>query len=507
MENVYNRVAVIYPFNLPDGSQESRTTAWVDDLASQDRYGTRELLYGMPDNFSMSPETVRDNLLARLKQPGAIVSTQGQSSFYASLNGMGEWVRTESIYFTNFDGLVEHADGSGSQTIGYQYQNTTISFAGAATTPSDGDEMADSAGGFGPLVAETQFTVRGAAQGANNQTATVQTPGTNLLTTLTSDFVTEAAGALVRITIGSQPSSEFLHQKFTVDTNWTATHVAVRVRKIGSPADSFRIGLYPDSGGVPGTVIAFNETLGSALFTELTWVEFELSAPVPLIAGTTYWLGMRRTGSQSLSNGYEVAVDEDLGYADGNMLVWNGSAWIARDPDADLQFRIIGEIDSSDMIEKAISALPTPIAYAIVRFDSGINVRQYVDSPQPVSEILEEMIDAGMADGQRIIAHVSSDSTAVIVENPPASSLENLLLGQDGKLRYGAGHLYPPGKLIFGQYVDMDGLALFDSLGVRGPSSSSVYVQESEYDGVTDTISIQSEGALDPYRSLIIRKG
>jgi hypothetical protein len=202
-----------------------------------------------------------------------------------------------------------------------------------------------------------------------------------------------------------------------------------------------------------------------------------------------------------------VSVDEDLGYADGSMKVWNGTAWVARDPDADLQFRIIGEIQSSEMMEKVLSAMPDPVANAIVRFDSGINVRQYVDSQQPVSQILEEMIDAGTSTGERVIAHISPDGVSMIVELPPASSLENLLLGQDGKLRYGAGHLYPPGKLIFGQYVDVDSLMLFDSLGVRGPSSTSVYIQESEFDAATETLAVQSEGALDPWRALKIKKG
>ena len=41
LDSVYNRVAVIYPHQLGDGSVESRTTAWVEDEDSMERYGTR----------------------------------------------------------------------------------------------------------------------------------------------------------------------------------------------------------------------------------------------------------------------------------------------------------------------------------------------------------------------------------------------------------------------------------------------------------------------------------
>ena len=105
LDNIYNRVAVIYPFQLADGSEESRTTDWVEDSHSMDRYGARELLYGMPERLSRAPEIVRDQLLARLATPGPIVSTLIGGEYTARLTGRGLWQKASSIYFTNADGL------------------------------------------------------------------------------------------------------------------------------------------------------------------------------------------------------------------------------------------------------------------------------------------------------------------------------------------------------------------------------------------------------------------
>lgn len=510
LDQVYNRVAVIYPLVNADGSESSDVTAWAQNQNSIDRYGKRELLYGMPSAFTKSADFVRDHLLLRFKEPGPIISTQATAQFSARLTGQGTWYKAASVYFTNLDGLVEHMGESGSQVIGRHIISTLISFGtatpGGLGTGSEADEIVISSGNFDPLTIGDTFTLSGAANGANNDTFNVDHQDASNQIGISGTFTPEAAGANVKISWGDGISVDNIAQSFELDTGWTVTHVAVKVRRVGSPSDNFRIGIYPDAAGVPGTVLEFVEVLGSTLFTELTWTEFAFATPVALSASTTYYVAMRRTGAANLTDGYEVAMDEDLGYLDGSFRHYNGSAWVARVPDADMPFRVIGEISSTAQLGKAL-AVVDGFLYNLVQVDSEIPVRQFSDSERFASDVVEEMLDAGTSTGERLIAWVTYDS-AVVVDIVPLSSEENLILGSDGKIRFPTGSPYIPGRLVFGQFVDVDGLLLLDGLGIsRTSSGAATYVAESSYDAASDMLTISGEGALDPFQTLSIRKG
>lgn len=507
LDNIYNRIAVIYPFQLPDGTVESRTTSWVEDGESIARYGKRELLYGMPESFSNSAEAVRDQLLSRFKSAAPVVSTQqGGQQNGARLTGMGLWHKAATIYFTNPDGLVEHQGESGSFYIGRYLESDEISF-GALTPGGETDEIHIASGNFDPLDPGDEFTISGAAQADNNGTFSIEEQNASNQITTSHLWEAEAVGAMVKISWGEGISYDNIAMSFETATTWVCTHVAVKVRQVGNPSDNFRIGIYPDSAGVPGTVLTANETVGSALFTELTWTEFAFATPVTLTAGTTYYIGIRRTGSASLHDGYEVALDEDLGYADGAALFYNGASWVTRDPDADMPFRVIGEINSTAQLAKALAAVDD-FDQSLIQVDSNIPIRQFSDDQRTVMEEMEEMLDAGMDTGERLVAWITQDGTVVVGTAETVGFGEShSVLGADGKLRFGIGNFYPPGRLIFGQRIEMENFLLFDGVNVRAGGAGAVYVQESEYDAATETISIESEGALDPWKALTIRKG
>lgn len=511
LDNVYNRVKVIYAYTLPDGSVESRKTDWVEDATSIARYGARELLYGLPDTFMVSADVVRDNLLAYYKDAAPVTSTQTTVQWSARLFARGVWDKAASVYFTNPDGLIEHTDESGTISIGRYLESDQISF-GTLTPGGEADEIHIATGDFNPLTTGDSFTISGATNAGNNDTFTIANQDATNQIGISGTFIAEAAGATVRISPGESMAHDNVAISFVPATSWLATHVAVKVRAVGSPSDSFRIGIYPDSSGAPGTVIQAKETLGSLLFTELTWMEFAFATPVSLVSGTTYWLAMRRTGTANPSDGYEIAVDEDLGYAGGTLKVFNGSSWVARagtgiDPDSDMPFRIIGEIDSTEQIDKAI-AVVGDFTQSLMQVTSGIPVRQFIDDDRTALEELEELLDAGTASGLRLVAWVERDDSVVVGTESTLGYGDTLpVLGSDGKLRYTAGGFYPPGVLVYGRHVEIAGLHLLAGLGAGGTQEASMYVQASQYEAATDIVTVTSLGALDPYQMLVSRKG
>ncbi len=525
LDDVYNRVAVIYPFRKEDGSEESRTTTWVEDADSIERFGVRELLYGMSVAFSDSAVIARDQILARYAFPAPVISTQSNTDFGARLTAMGNWYKLDSVYYRNIDGLVEHQGGGASQIIGRYIKSNGIGFAaGTGQTGKTGaDDMWDTNGKFVDLIRGDTITISGANIPAlqdapnNNGTFTVGEKTANYIETEEASFVDENPGLTIKVSWGDGVAMDNVAQQFRLveagvgqeaQTNWVATHIAIQIRRVGTGTfDSIRVALYADNAGVPGTILSTNETPGSALSTELTWTEFVLDVPFGLIPGFPYWIGIRRTNYMvdNLANGYEVAVDENLGYTQGAMLVYDGANWWPRAVDADLAFRVIGEITSTEQMVKALEHSAV-FLQTLVQLDSAVPIRQYMSTENTALSVVEQMIDAGTNIGFRLISWVTFDNS-VLVNVPILAEGNNLILGQDGKIRYASGAYYPPGKLVFGQPVAMDSLLLLDSIGIRGARGAATYIQESEYDAALDRITVQGEGVTDPWAALKIRKG
>ncbi|HNR32100.1 MAG TPA: choice-of-anchor R domain-containing protein, partial [Candidatus Hydrogenedentes bacterium] len=91
-------------------------------------------------------------------------------------------------------------------------------------------------------------------------------------------------------------------QSFTlpVDVPFTVAEIYVRVKRVGNPADSIKVGLRADSAGEPsGTDIETATILGSALGETMTWVKFTMANTTALAFGTTYWLLVSKTSGYS----------------------------------------------------------------------------------------------------------------------------------------------------------------------------------------------------------------
>ena len=510
LESVYNRVAVIYPYMLPDGSTESRKTSWVEDSNSINRYGTRELLYSLPEGDETAAEGVRDRLLGQFADPAPVIATRGQNKVGATLHCRGQWSLLDFVYWTNPKGLAAYEEGAGGvQEIGAALKDTTISFGASAAPPADGgtDYIKDSGNRFGPLVEGTVIKVSGAAQGANNGVVTVQHQhGTNIIETVENTQVDEAAGATVTIALGEFGQVGWVAQSFTIPsaTGWTATKVALRVQRVGNPGDNLTFKIHANGAGIPGSTIATATITGSTVPTAMNWVEGTLSVPVALNPGTTYWVEVGRTGSTySLSDYYLVGLDEGLGHS-GAMKVYagdfSGGSWVTRDPDADMPFRITGEADSLTLAKEALAVSDEFLGIVASPATSGVLTRQYRADEVNVLDEVRELLDLGTSDGKRLIARVDH-GRIIVIEAVPESNATNPMLGMDGRLRHASGALWEPGKLIVGRWVEIEALPMLDGL-TKTKGQRAVYVQECEYDPQNDRLMIQSEGALDPWQAI-----
>jgi hypothetical protein len=513
-DGVVNRCAVRYVRVLPNGAPESRLTAWAQDDASVNRYGKRELIYALDEATEADAVRVRDRLLERLAHPTPIVESGNDSQAGASLSCAGYWDALDSVYHLEPRGLVEHVGGGGGeQPLSAAYVATTIGFGALSASPGS-DDVTDTANGFGVFEVGDVIKLAGSSNPDLNGVFTIKAVNSASHIELTdfnsSDPIpSQAAGPTITVTRGEGVMAYQVAQSFTIPSTsaWNAAGVAIRVRRVGVPSGPLYVDLMSDSGGSPGSVLEASSIAAIDVPEEADWVEIDWSNNDTLNPGTTYWLRIQ-SGVNSLSAYYQVGLDEDVGYSAGVMKIHNGSSWVTRDPNADMSFRIWGEAFSTTKLRDAASTLAefSSTGTVVIREASGIGVRIYRDDDRTALEEVQDMLDLGMNDGRRLIAQVGTDR-ALVVGPVEASTANDLVLGEDGVLRYGGKTAVEPGKLIVGRYVTVPFLPRLGGSVGAGSEGIALLVEEAEYDATSGRLNLRTEGAPDPWAVLTRRKG
>lgn len=496
LEDVFNRINVIYVTRAADGSAIDGKTGWGDDPTSQAKYGIREKTESFEGTLAAA-ERLRDKMVNELRNPVFQWRTE-DSDVGATLFCLGAWHRLGWQYYEQPAGLLEYDEaGPGEQPLGASYQSAQIRYA-AQDDIFDGAGLA--AAGFAALDVGDVFYMYGATNAANRSDDAAdkftvksrELAGTEgHIETVDKDRVDAAVGPNITLTrAGTRVDRIAQSITLAVDTDdWTVATIAIRASAIGGPPDSLRVELCADSGGNPGTVLDGAQIAGSALTENLNWVEFALSNTVELSYGTTYWILVRRTGSNSLDNYYVIDVNEDASYAGGQCKTWNGSAWAVRSPAADMQFRLTGKTETTVQLQKMIAANAEFGADGVVIQDaSGIFEWQYRTGDALAIDEIMALIEQGTAAGERLLVDVlyaepgELERVAVIYKQPAASTSDKRL-NNDGTVGAVVGDRgrVEQGVDVAGEWLTIYSPALTDMLATR-----AVFVETAEYDGAAD---------------------
>lgn len=132
LETMYNRIAVAYTYVDEEGATQRATTDWLDDTASQARYGKKELLYSRSDlDSEAAADDLAATLLAQLANP-APVMRGGQGSNRALLRCRGWWETVRWRYYSQLEGReVWDTVGAQNQVVGVTASSDQIQFATA----------------------------------------------------------------------------------------------------------------------------------------------------------------------------------------------------------------------------------------------------------------------------------------------------------------------------------------------------------------------------------------
>jgi len=137
--------------------------------------------------------------------------------------------------------------------------------------------------------------------------------------------------------------------------------------------------------------------------------------------------------------------------------VFNGSAWAARAPDADLSFQVIGVEDSG---AQAREMAASGQFIGAVRLDgtSGIDGRLYRDGSRRTRAEIELLLNSGTSDGLRLLASVGPNR-AVHLYPAPDPGKTAYQIGPGGSILRLDGRPAQPSDRVAGQWARLGSAA------------------------------------------------
>lgn len=136
LQDMWNKVAVTYPYNAANGDWERGTTTFASDSDSITRYGTKETVYSMGDSELSLANAKRDEIIRQQSKPVALPIVDGTERG-VRLYCRGLWNTLNWKYFQRLEGKIENPGTSSGLIfpLGWKVAaNTQIGFLGTSTT-------------------------------------------------------------------------------------------------------------------------------------------------------------------------------------------------------------------------------------------------------------------------------------------------------------------------------------------------------------------------------------
>lgn len=237
--------------------------------------------------------------------------------------------------------------------------------------------------------------------------------------------------------LGATLAQKNLAQSFVFQDAVKLASVSVRIRKIGNPLDQIRLQLHTDALGQPsGTVRAEAVLAASAVSADsYAWVNLWFTSPCAVAAGERLWLVVARDGAVSSTAYFSLAVDENLGFADGKLLLLDASLnqWRVRTPDADLLFKLNSLSNSVDLLDQIIqkSGCFSSFAYEA---GEGMNLPYVSETGKDCLSAFLDVLGVGTTELTNLLVEVSPKLRLRVFPQPQAGSAR-FWLGRDGRIK------------------------------------------------------------------------
>ena len=471
LDRLRNRVAITYTA-LQGGVETALTTAWADDLASQEGWGVKEHYESIGLSTPAMATALRDRTLAQGAYPGlrrAGVTAEGPRVL---LRCRGMYSRVGWRYYRRSGGRLEHAP-----------TDTQVQAIGWGVTASDQIGFADGGvhdawGRLGALAAGSKFTVTGTA--ANNATYTtgsatseeVENYANNTIYFQPTDDIHDAASGMGMvkadhwILISGSAANSGWHKVGSAGADHVRTSAAVS-GTIDAEATGPTVTIYqaqrldvttavtyaaPGATNVTinhhGQQVAQRITLGAPMRLDGVTIEAaKVGTPsdglqVRIMADSGGSIGGELSAGTvaaadipadltsiavpvtavTLAAGSYWLIVKRTGTNDGqhyynagmtatayeSCQMWTGSAWAAHAPGWYLRFHLWAVEDTGTLACALLAATAQGVTVE-TGYLSGVESYAAMDAIAAADDELARLLQAGTAGGERVLADVSPD--------------------------------------------------------------------------------------------------
>ena len=294
----------------------------------------------------------------------------------------------------------------------------------------------------------------------------------------------------------------------TSGSSWDASTIWLKCRKKGSPTDNLLVDLYSDSGGDPDVLLRGTDDVAGADLTEyLVWTEFTLDSAYTLADSTKYWIRIARSGAVDSDNFYSIGGTSSDGYADGEMKLYDGSSWATWGNTPDLNFRVLGENETTTQISDCITAVGEFIEGTDIEDTSGVDSSPYRDGDATAMYEIEQLLKVGTANNRRLLAEITPQRRLRVYEEPAAWSADYHIDGF-GRITDENDTVIQVADCPVGYWGRLKGVIPDTVDSSRLVNASQLFVEMAEYNVSKDRyIILKSRDATSPFEFLTIQDG
>ena len=236
---------------------------------------------------------------------------------------------------------------------------------------------------------------------------------------------------------GNATATTKVVQLITVGTGGiNVLSLSVYARKVGAPADNLEVGIFaldPATSNPTGSALASWSLAGGSMTTSLAWY-LNTVTEKELAASTIYGLVLSRSGAIDAVNYYAAGVNAALGYTGGAFYIFNGTIWVPRGTDADMNFALYvnNKVDSSNQVKDLVRNFGEFLTATDVDAASGYLTSSYRDGDTTALEEVLALLEMGGPSGRRYLAEVTEERRLHLVEEP--ATVETYHLNKWGDL-------------------------------------------------------------------------
>lgn len=182
--------------------------------------------------------------------------------------------------------------------------------------------------------------------------------------------------------------------------------------------------IWTNVSSAPGTMLAQSiPILIADIPTAQPLVAWQLATPYQLVAGTVYWLVLRRASAADSKHQVRAKYTDNPVYVRGAFATWNGSTWTVHAAQSSMQFRISGFQDTAIQMRNIVSAAGQFMAATDLDIGlSAIRTSQYRNGDATAISVAEELIKVGTSNNRRMLATVDANRRVHVSEEPTSAN-------------------------------------------------------------------------------------